>query len=142
MKTFLILAAAAGLALAGAAQAQMGGRLGDLFAGADTNHDGRVSRVEFIAARNAHFDRLDRNHDGVVSAADFPRLARFPAAEAKVNAMIAEADANHDGVVTRDEMANAPSTILDMADANHDGYVDQAELAAFRAKAQTMRGAR
>jgi len=123
-----------------AAHAQMGGRMADLFAGADTNHDGRISRAEFAAARVARFAQLDRNGDGVVSAADFPRAARLPAAKAKIDAMVASADANRDGLVSRAEMANAPTTVFDMADTNHDGYVDQAELAALRAKAQTMAG--
>jgi Ca2+-binding EF-hand superfamily protein len=122
------------------AHAQFGGGMADLFVGADTDHDGHVSRAEFIAARNTHFAQLDRNGDGIVSAADFPRAARLPAAKAKIDAMITAADANHDGVVTRDEMAHAPTTMFDMADTNHDGYVDQTELAAFRVKAQAMRG--
>jgi Ca2+-binding EF-hand superfamily protein len=121
-----------------AAHAQMGGRMADLFAGADTDHDGRISRAEFVAARNAHFAQLDRNGDGVVSAADFPRAAHIPAVKAKIDAMVAAADFNHDGAVTRAEMTNAPTTMFDTADTDHNGYVDQAELAAFRAKAQTM----
>ncbi|MBN9146408.1 MULTISPECIES: EF-hand domain-containing protein [unclassified Novosphingobium] len=139
MKTYMIPVAAA-LLVPVAAHAQTGGRMADLFAGADTDHDGRISRTEFVAARNAHFAQLDRNGDGVVSAADFPRAARFPAAKAKIDAMVASDDVNHDGAVTRAEMVNAPTTMFDKADTNHDGYVDQAELAAFRAKARTMQG--
>jgi Ca2+-binding EF-hand superfamily protein len=76
----------------------------------------------------------------VISAADFPRLAAFAAAKAKMDALITGADANRDGRVTREELANAPTTMFDMADTNHDGFVDQSELAAFRANARTMRG--
>jgi hypothetical protein len=31
---------------------------------ADTNKDGAVSREEFLAAHNQHFDMMDANHDG------------------------------------------------------------------------------
>jgi len=34
------------------------------FAQADTNHDGMVDRIEFIADANRFFKTLDRNHDG------------------------------------------------------------------------------
>ncbi len=140
MRKSFFIAATAIFTVAGTAHAQMGGRLADMFTGADTNHDGRISRAEFIAARNARFAELDRNRDGVISAADFPRLAAFPAARAKIDALVTGADANHDGVVTRDELAGAPTTMFDMTDANHDRFVDQSELVAFRADARTMRG--
>lgn len=137
-----LLAALSIVVLADPAGARIGGGQGDMFANADTNKDGLVSRAEFVASRAAHFARFDRNGDGVVSPADFSRLARFPAIKAKADAMIAEADGNHDGVVTRAELANAPAAMFDRADTNHDGFVDKAEIAAFRAKAQAMRGAR
>jgi Ca2+-binding EF-hand superfamily protein len=34
---------------------------------ADTNHDGVVTRDEFMTAFMQHFDRMDTNHDGTVS---------------------------------------------------------------------------
>lgn len=140
MRKSLVIAAAAILTTTSAAQAQMGGRRGDMFTGADSNRDGRIGRAEFLAARNARFGELDRNRDSVISAADFPRLTAFAAAKAKMNALITGADANRDGRVTREELANAPTTMFDMADTNHDESVDQSELAAFRAHARTMRG--
>ncbi|HSQ95226.1 MAG TPA: EF-hand domain-containing protein [Croceibacterium sp.] len=36
----------------------------------DTNHDGQVSREEFLAAEVADFDRLDTNKDGIVTRAE------------------------------------------------------------------------
>jgi Ca2+-binding EF-hand superfamily protein len=141
MRKSLVIAAVAILITAGAAQARTGGRLADMFTGADSNQDGRISRGEFLAARNDRFGELDRNRDGVISAADFPRLAAFAAAKAKMDALITGADGNRDGRVTREELANAPTTMFDMADTNHDEFVDQSELAAFRANAK-MRGGR
>lgn len=34
----------------------------------DTNHDGKLSKAEFVAPAQKMFDHLDRNHDGVISA--------------------------------------------------------------------------
>lgn len=47
------------------------GKCGDAsFARTDTNHDGKVSRDEFLAVakdRAADFDKIDANHDGFIS---------------------------------------------------------------------------
>ena len=47
------------------------GKCGDAsFARTDTDHDGRVSRAEFLAVakdRAADFDKIDANHDGFIS---------------------------------------------------------------------------
>jgi len=141
MRKSLVIVAVVILTTTGAAHARLGGRLADMFTGADSNHDGRISRAEFLAARNARFGELDRNRDGVISAADFPRLTAFAAAKSKMDALITGADANRDGRVTREELANAPTTMFDIADTNHDEFVDQSELAAVRANAK-MRGGR
>ena len=111
-----------------------------IFDQADTNHDGRVSRAEFIAARSAHFARLDRNGDGVISSSDFPRIARFrPQAVDRIDRLISEDDANHDGKLTPAELAAAPTPLFDRADSNHDGFVDKAEAAAIRSELRVAR---
>ncbi|MFB4390605.1 MULTISPECIES: EF-hand domain-containing protein [unclassified Pseudomonas] len=47
------------------------GKCGDAsFASTDSNHDGKVSRGEFLAVakeRAADFDKIDSNHDGFIS---------------------------------------------------------------------------
>ncbi|MDF0729627.1 EF-hand domain-containing protein [Pseudomonas entomophila] len=47
------------------------GKCGDAsFARTDSNHDGKVSRDEFVAVakdRAADFDKIDSNHDGFIS---------------------------------------------------------------------------
>lgn len=136
-----LLFLAAAMAAAMPAMGRMfGGGAGAVFEGADTDHDGRISRAEFAAARDRQFDRLDRNHDGVVSRDDFSRLMRFrPEAGARLDRWIAAADANHDGKVTRAELHAAPMRMFDLADTNHDGFVDQAELAAFRDRIKTLK---
>jgi hypothetical protein len=115
----------------------------ETLAQADSNHDGKITRAEFHAARQARFDSLDRNGDGVISRADFARIIAFrPQVGTRIDAFIAQADANHDGQVTRDELAHAPDTLFDQADANHDGVIDQSELAAASVRLRTMQKAR
>jgi Ca2+-binding EF-hand superfamily protein len=107
-----------------------------VFDGADADHDGVVTRAEFLAARAARFDKMDRNHDGVVSRDDLPRrLRRRAKAAGRFDALIAELDRNGDGQVTRAELAAAPPRLFDAADADHDGRVDKAELDALRRRA-------
>jgi len=109
----------------------------ELLEQADLNHDGLVSRDEYLAARARKFDELDRNHDGLLTDADFPRLARAGERGEKVKKMLDAADADHDGKVSREEFKNAGGKWFDLADANHDGVVDKNELkqAAERFKA-------
>jgi Ca2+-binding EF-hand superfamily protein len=119
------------LMIAKPAEAQTGGRMSAMLDNADTDHDGRITRAEFIQARKAMFDKLDRNHDGVVSRDDFGRLRRFkPKAADKIDLFIKATDADHDGRVTRAELDAAPTTLFDRMDANHDGAIDDTERAA------------
>jgi Ca2+-binding EF-hand superfamily protein len=112
-----------------------------IFANMDTNKDGKVSRAEYVAARQSRFTTLDHNKDGAISNADFPRAAANPTAATRIAAMIDEADANKDGKVTKEELAKAPTPGFDRVDTNHDGVVTQAELTAARAAATKARAA-
>jgi len=137
-KPFWIMASAAAVAAACATPAAA-----QDISRADTNHDGKITRAEFIAARSANFDKLDRNGDGVVSQADIGMIARFrPAISEKFNQMIAADDINHDGQVTPQELAVAPAPAFDRADTNHDGVIDASEMAALRTNLAAMRGGR
>lgn len=110
----------------------------ELFAQADTNHDGVVSRQEFLAARAARFHKLDRNHDGYLTDADIPRFMRNNAgAMQKFHALLQMADTNHDGKVSREEFMAVGNRMFDLIDTNHDNVIDQAEMqqAAERLKA-------
>jgi hypothetical protein len=44
---------------------------------ADANHDGVVTKAEFVAAAMQRFDKADTNHDGIVTKAE--RQAVFQA---------------------------------------------------------------
>ena len=89
--------------------AEFQARYRDRLMQADTDHDGRISLAEFMAARQAEpggggegrggdperqFQRLDANHDGFVTPAEVDGFSaeRF-----------ARMDTNHDGVVTPEE---------------------------------------
>jgi len=109
------------------------------FDGADANHDGKISKPEFLAARTQKFDSIDKNHDGVINRGDFPRAANHQRALAAIDAHIASADANHDGAISRAELSQSATPFFDRADANHDGFVTRAESNAVRQAAQARR---
>ena len=48
------------------------GKMGGMFASADTDGNGQLSKPEFMAAGEKIFTRLDRNNDGVISVDDMP----------------------------------------------------------------------
>lgn len=100
----------------------------ELFEKADTNHDGVVSRDEYLAARAAKFDQLDRNHDGYLTEDDFPRFALKGDRGDKVRAMLRRTDADQDGKVSREEFRKLGAAMFDLVDVNHDGIVDKSEL--------------
>lgn len=142
MRTFLVIAAAATLGVFPASAQMMGRDPTAMIEKADADHDGRISRAEFVAARAADLAKLDRNGDGVISRADFGRILKFrPKAGTRIDAMIAALDGDHDGKVTQAEIAAAPTLLFDRADADHDGYVDKAELTQLRTLMQQMKSA-
>jgi Ca2+-binding EF-hand superfamily protein len=70
----------------------------------DTNHDGFVSRDEFIAAEKKRFDEFDTNHDGKVDAKEIASSPPLMERNLKTaERMVKQWDANGDGVVTADE---------------------------------------
>ena len=136
MSRMIFLAA---LLVAAPAAAQLGDPVA-AFASADSNHDGVVSRAEFVAARQARSAMLDRNGNGGLDRADAAVIARFrPEAAATIDALLTAADTDHDGKVSRAELAAAPVPVFDRADANHDGVVASAEVDALRATATAGR---
>ena len=112
--------------------------------------------------RAAAFDRLDTNHDGMISRQEF--MAAKPHMEHRVMVMreggpgpgmegmrmhmhgasfgahlFDMADANHDGRVSLQEATNAALQRFDRADLNHDGKLTPEER---RQAHQLMRGSR
>ena len=117
MTRLLLLAGAAVLSVAAsAAQAQPRPDPANLFAKADANHDGLVTRAEFQAAVVARFHRFDRNGDGVLSQDDVPASLRAMHPELpRLNQWRARFDSDHDGTVSLAEFSAidppAPGTL-------------------------------
>jgi len=155
---FHILACAA-MAVSAAASAQTAPKpiaradyiktVDDHFNGADTNHDGFVSRAELIAQQQrdldaakgrinqqltAKFNQLDTNHDGKLTLQEF--LGATP--PLKVNEtpdqMLARLDANHDGKISAAEFRDPELAKFNRIDTNHDGVVTVQELQAAAAR--------
>jgi len=125
-----VLALVTCIAFASAAFAQMARHdPAELFARADSNHDGVVGRQEFLDARAARFDKLDRNHDGYLTDDDMPRFVRSDAGRMrKFHAVLQMADSDHDGTVSRDEFIAAGMRMFELVDTNHDNVIDRAEM--------------
>jgi Ca2+-binding EF-hand superfamily protein len=97
------------------------GREGPALEQADANHDGKVTKQEYVDARAAQFSRMDRNGDGFIDEAD------------------SRIDSNGDGKISKDEFINAPTMLFDKFDANKDGVLDAKELEAARTAAGRWR---
>jgi Ca2+-binding EF-hand superfamily protein len=118
-------------------------KIGDgQFSGADTNHDGFMSRAELAAQQErdlekakanlnqqftAKFNQLDTNHDGKLSLQEF--LAAVPQLKIgePADQMIARLDTNHDGRISAEEFRNSRLAAFNRLDANHDGILTPQE---------------
>lgn len=126
------------LSLAGAVSAQAMSDLASLGQRADTNHDGVVSREEFLAARAAQFDRFDSNHDGYLDSAD---AAAFPEPMGRMFPWMQRiADKDGDGRVSREEFNAMPARAFDRMDANQDGVLEPDEMQRAEQNAQQRLG--
>ena len=150
--SFLSVLAIAGLASAAAAQQGKPVARADYiktvdtrFNAIDTNHDGKVSRDEMVAAQmhdlqaakgaldkklQEAFTRLDTNHDGKLSLAEF-MASEPPLKTAQTpDQILQQLDTNHDGKISPDEFRAPELAKFNKVDANHDGIVTPAELQA------------
>jgi len=121
-RTILYLATAAAIAVPAAAQIE----------GLDADGDSKITRREYIDARNARFTQLDQDRDGRLTVEDFPRASQSQSLNALAGRLVAHADLNQDGAVTQDELGLAGTPLFDRADSNGDGFVDQDEVARLR----------
>jgi Ca2+-binding EF-hand superfamily protein len=135
----LVLATAAALT-AGAALAQPAGGPRGMFARADANNDGFISRDEARAQRALAFDRMDANKDGFVVTAELPRRPGGDRRGGGRGDIFARFDANNDGRVSRDEFASGNQQAFDRLDANKDGVVtgDEVQTLAARARGEAQ----
>ena len=116
------------------------GRDGTPLEGADANHDGKITKQEYLDARAGQFARLDRNGDGVIDDADSRDTGnRSERAQRAAGAMRGRIDANNDGKITKEEFVNAPAMLFDRFDADKNGELDAKELEAARSAAGRWR---
>lgn len=77
----------------------------------DSDHDGRVSRGEYIAYMGRNFDRIDTDGNGVLEGDELPPGAR-PVTRASYDASLGDAfqrqDGNHDGYLDARELGRPP----------------------------------
>lgn len=115
----------------------MMGDRGAMFDRLDTNHDGNISRAEFMAGKpQVREERVMIMRDGPGGAAgamgDHPKMMRMHemGMGARFGGRLFEmADANHDGRVSLAEAQAAALAHFDKADLNHDGKITPEERA-------------
>ncbi len=114
-------------------------RTEDMMHKIDTNHDGMISREEWIAFQNKVFAMLDKNKDGKVDETEYvranPQLVSLAtggyASGLLSHDMFKKIDANGDGVaITRDEFVNYQLKIFDAMDTSpaHKGMLGAGEF--------------
>ena len=107
---------------------------------ADQNHDGVVTKAEFVNSREEMAKKLDRNSDGVIDSRDAPKMRRGKQKyEERMRDINKHFDVDNDGAVTTSEFVNGPTYAFDQADANGDGMVTKEELDAAKAAFEAAR---
>jgi len=135
--TLLAIPLFAGLTLAASAFAAdaINDHIATMIKAMDTNHDGAVSKSEFLAYEKAQFDAMDTNHDGQVTVAemDAARMAKLKIKTAVAlipssATIIKSMDLNGDGMVSAEEHAAAAEKDFGTMDANHDSQLTADEM--------------
>lgn len=98
----------------------------DLFAKADGNADGTLTRAEIKDFREQAFTRLDRNGDGNAEPKDAPRPFRDRYNE-QLTPLLDRFDQNDDGRLSKDEFVNGATPGFDAADADGNDQLDETE---------------
>jgi Ca2+-binding EF-hand superfamily protein len=125
---------------------ERGPRLAEMFAGIDTNSDGKVTQEELAAHRAAMFVVFDTNGDGNLSSDELAarELARFTETLPDRTARILDRrDANGDGSLQADEIGEGPmEDHFARIDTDNDGAISQAEAEAASERFAEHRGKR
>lgn len=133
MKALLVAPAILALVYGGAAAAQTAPAAA--FARADVNNDGRLSRVEFDAAREAMFQQVDANGDGRLTMSELraQRPAGAPQRRPSSDQIqkLRALDRNSDRAIDINEFRATSGERFASADQNRDGWIDRNETAAF-----------
>jgi len=106
----------------------------------DRNHDGRISRDEFIDWNTERLFKIyDRNHDGVVDIKEFRALQGSNSDD-----RFRRIDRNHNGKITLEEAKADPTVRAAMGatfkgiDTKHQGYIDREEWNAYVEKRDSL----
>lgn len=130
----------------------------------DANHDGRVSREEYMAGSRKRFAKADANRDGVIStqegkAVKAKQLEKEAKADAKRRAQgkpvkphrkgdkppkpyLSTFDKDHDGRVSQKEYLSRREKKFAEMDLNHDGVISREEARAAKQKLLERRAER
>ncbi|QYX57919.1 calcium-binding protein [Roseovarius sp. SCSIO 43702] len=135
----ILLATAVSLGYAGTAQAGPGGER-PTFEALDADGDGKITRAEMQAHRDARFAEVDSDGDGKLSAAELE--ARMKArAERRAARMLERLDTDGDGAVSKAEMeARRGGDHMMRADGDGDGAISKAEFDAMKAQMKKRHG--
>lgn len=111
----------------------------------DTDHDGMVSRAEWLAFQEKVFAKLDKDQTGRIDAKEFvnannKEIVSFAtggyAHGLMTNEMLKKIDADGDGSISRQEFIDYQLAVFDMLDTSkaHKGMLSPAELFATGGK--------
>ena len=125
-----VVALSTGVAAAQSGPGQGGGRFAAVFAAADANHDGTITRAEFDAARAARFAQMDADHNGSLSPSEMPHWGGGAQPAAGGDAQHVRGDANRDGTVSRAEWDAESARMFSRLDTDNNGSITHAELQA------------
>ncbi len=100
-------------------------KLAQMFDAIDANHDGSISKAEFMQHHKAMMDGKGR--DGAAPPMGPPPMEMMGRGGRMLHEMAEQADTNHDGSISRAEFDAAAKARFDKADANHDGKLTPAE---------------
>jgi hypothetical protein len=108
----------------------------------DTNHDGFVSRDEFIAYQKKRFDEFDTNHDGRIDAKEIASSPPLMERNLKTaERMVRQWDKNGDGVVSADEFKQDAEDRFSRQDKSGSGKIPRpAQPPQMPAKGQIIPG--